>query len=285
MDYGVRVLRFADYAVTPWRNGGGVTREVAASAVPLASTQPDPGGHLPVAPVPTPAWRISMATIDAEAPFSSFPGMRRMLGVVDGDGLELTVAGRMSRLRRGETFGPFAGEASASARPLGAPPLGHSSLDHWPLDRSSLDDSPLDDSRPASAALDVGLIFDPARTRAELIAIDAGERDIVGLIWFVVSLVDGLKVSLNGSLAATLAHGDTAALDLRTGPIARLSLSVRAPHEPLPPSDAAHADPRDSLDAAATVPRPLSPSPTPGARALASSAASAPVAYLISIAP
>ncbi|WP_349898843.1 HutD/Ves family protein [Parafrigoribacterium soli] len=206
MDYGVRVLRFADYPVVPWRNGGGVTREVAASAVAMASANRDPGGDLPPVPAPTPAWRISMATVDSEVPFSDFGGRTRLLGVVEGDGLELTVDGRMSRLRPGEKFGLFAGGAPASARPLGG------------------------------ASLDLGLIFDPARARAELLPIGAGERDIVGLIWFVVSLVDGLELALNGSPAATLGHRDTAALDLRTAPIARLSLAVPTAAAPVAPA-------------------------------------------------
>jgi environmental stress-induced protein Ves len=222
MDYGVRVLRFADYPIVPWRNGRGITREIAASAVPMASTNRDPdGAALPDLPPPTPAWRLSMATVDDEVPFSSFPGLRRMLGIVDGEGIELTVDGRMSSLRLGETFGPFAGEAPAAARSLG------------------------------SETLDLGLIFDPARTRADMKAVGAGEHDLVGLIWFVVSLVDGLELSLNGTPGATLAHRDTAALDLRTAPIARLSLSA---------PDVAHSPP-------VAVP------------------ASAPLAYLVSIAP
>jgi environmental stress-induced protein Ves len=230
MDYGVRVLRFAEYPVAPWRNGRGITREIAASAVPMASTNRDPAGEdLPPLPAPTPAWRLSMATVDGEVPFSSFPGLRRMLGVVDGEGIELTVGGRMRSLRRGETFGPFAGEAPASARPLDGP------------------------------TLDLGLIFDPARVRADMKTVSAGEHDLVGLIWFVVSLVDGLDLALNGTPAATLARRDTAALDLRTAPIARLSLSMAA--------GAAHPGP----DAA-----PSSPGAVP---------ASAPLAYLVSIAP
>lgn len=227
MDYGVRVLRFADYPVVPWRNGGGVTREVAASAVPLASTNRDPAGdELPPLPAPTPAWRISMATVDAEVSFSNFTGLTRWLGVVDGAGIELTVDGQMSSLRPGETFGPFAGGAPASARPLGG------------------------------VALDLGLIFDRARTRGELSAVGVGGRDIVGLIWFVVSLVDGLEVSLNGTPVATLARRDTAALDLRTGPIAHLSLAAPAAASDVTPAPFASAH-----------------------------VASAPVAYLVSIAP
>jgi environmental stress-induced protein Ves len=197
MDYGVRVLRFAEYPVVPWRNGRGVTREIAAATVSMGSTNRDPDGEsVPDLPAPAPTWRVSMATVDDEVPFSSFPGLRRMLGVVDGEGIELTVGGRMRSLRRGEMFGPFAGEASASARPLDGP------------------------------TLDLGLMIDPGRVRGDMRAVGAGEHDLVGLIWFVVSLVDGLELGLNGTPAATLARRDTAALDLRTGPIARLSLAV-----------------------------------------------------------
>jgi len=193
MDYGVRVLRFADYPVAPWRNGRGITREIAVSAVAVARADAD--AALPSA---SPSWRISMATVDDEVPFSSFPGLRRMLGIVDGEGIELTVDGRMRALHRGEAFGPFAGEAPASARPLDGP------------------------------SLDLGLMIDPGKVRGDMRAVGAGEHDLVGLIWFVVSLVDGLELGLNGTPAATLARRDTAALDLRTGPIARLSLSVAA---------------------------------------------------------
>lgn len=225
MDYGVRVLRFADYPVVPWRNGKGVTREIAAATVPLASTNRDPGGaDLPPFPPLAPAWRLTMATVESDVPFSDYPGLVRVLGVVDGDGIELTVGGRMSRLRPGETYGPFAGGAPASARPLDG------------------------------VALDLGLTFDPARTRGELSAVGTGGRDIVGLIWFVLSLVDGLEVSLNGTPVATLARCDTAALDLRTGPIANLALAAPAPD---------------------VTPAPLA----------SASVASGPVAYLVSIVP
>ena len=245
MDYGVRVLRFADYPVVPWRNGRGVTREVAASAVPMASTNRDPGGDdLPPTPAPTPAWRISMATVDSEVPFSDFAGRTRVLGVVDGAGIELTVDGRMSSLRPGETYGPFSGGAPASARALDG------------------------------EALDLGLLFDPARTRGELGAVGAGERDIVGLIWFVVALVDGLEVSLNGTPAATLERRDTAALDLRTAPIARLSLVVPATAAS---AQAGASGASASGPAATPVGAPVSGPPV-------GAAASAPVAYLISIA-
>lgn len=185
MDYGVRVLRFAEYPVVPWRNGRGVTREIAASVV-TAGTQE------------VPAWRISMATVDEPAPFSRFPGLVRTLGIVDGDGIELTVGGRMQSLGLGDVFGPFTGEAPASARPIGGP------------------------------ALDLGLMLDPTRVQGGMSAIGAGEHDLVGLTWFVVSLVDGLTFALNHGDPIALPRRDTAALDLRAGPIARLTLTAAA---------------------------------------------------------
>ncbi|MEY9948084.1 HutD family protein [Kitasatospora sp. GAS1066B] len=97
----VHHLPAAARTVTPWRNGGGRTREVAA----------DPGG----------AWRVSLAEVAADGPFSVFPGLARILTVVDGPGLELTVGDHapvtVPPLR------PFAfpGDLPTSARLLGGP--------------------------------------------------------------------------------------------------------------------------------------------------------------------
>ncbi|MCE8508118.1 HutD family protein [Ruegeria pomeroyi] len=60
----------------PWKNGGGVTREIAGEP-----------GH----------WRLSLAEVSAEGPFSLFPGQMRILTVVDGSGMELHTDGRVLR--------------------------------------------------------------------------------------------------------------------------------------------------------------------------------------------
>ncbi|MEO8526020.1 MAG: HutD family protein [Caldimonas sp.] len=54
------VARFADTAAQPWRNGGGVTRELLA--------WPGVGD-----------WcvRVSIADIEADGPFSTFSGVQR----------------------------------------------------------------------------------------------------------------------------------------------------------------------------------------------------------------
>jgi hypothetical protein len=62
---------------TPWRNGGGVTRELLA----WPSAQD---------------WRvrISVADIARDGPFSAFPGVERWFAVIEGTGVELRMAGQ-----------------------------------------------------------------------------------------------------------------------------------------------------------------------------------------------
>ncbi|MEW1611864.1 MULTISPECIES: HutD family protein [unclassified Streptomyces] len=72
----VRLLRAADRAPVPWKNGGGLTREIAAG----------PGGDAF-------DWRVSLADVTADGPFSLFPGVDRTLTVVEGAGMDLVVGG------------------------------------------------------------------------------------------------------------------------------------------------------------------------------------------------
>ena len=75
----MQILRAADRGAVPWKNGGGVTRDVAASP--------------PGATLDTFDWRISIAEIAASGPFSRFPGIDRRLAVLDGK-VALIVEGR-----------------------------------------------------------------------------------------------------------------------------------------------------------------------------------------------
>ena len=74
----LELLRAADRAAVPWKNGGGVTREVAIWP--------------PGAGFDDFAWRVSMAEVRADGPFSHFPGVDRILTVLEGS-LSLTVHG------------------------------------------------------------------------------------------------------------------------------------------------------------------------------------------------
>jgi hypothetical protein len=74
-----RVLRAVDRIATPWKNGLGVTREIAA--------------HPPGAALDDFDWRVSMASVGAGGPFSNFPGIDRQLSVLEGR-LSLSVDGQ-----------------------------------------------------------------------------------------------------------------------------------------------------------------------------------------------
>ncbi|CTQ34680.1 HutD/Ves family protein [Jannaschia rubra] len=70
----IRMIRYGDLVETPWKNGGGLTREIAR------------GG--PGEPAP---WRLSRASILRDGPFSRFDGMIRILTIVEGRALTLRV--------------------------------------------------------------------------------------------------------------------------------------------------------------------------------------------------
>lgn len=69
----------ADLPSTPWKNGGGSTREVVC--------QP-PGAGMDAFD-----WRVSIATIAQAGPFSVFPGIDRSIMLLGGDGVHLTAPG------------------------------------------------------------------------------------------------------------------------------------------------------------------------------------------------
>ncbi|MBS0420645.1 MAG: HutD family protein [Proteobacteria bacterium] len=72
----MNILRESNYTSVPWKNGGGVTREILRS--------PADGAEFD--------WRLSLATIAAPGPFSTFAGYHRTLVLVGGAGVELNFA-------------------------------------------------------------------------------------------------------------------------------------------------------------------------------------------------
>lgn len=103
----VRILRAADRTAVPWKNGGGVTREIAAA--PEGSGTEDFG------------WRVSLAEVAADGPFSEFPGVDRTLTLAEGAGMDLTVSGVPRRVD--ERYAPcdFPGDEPTGCRLLGGP--------------------------------------------------------------------------------------------------------------------------------------------------------------------
>ena len=102
----MRLVQLADLPEVPWRNGGGITREVAAWR--------DPEVH------PDFRWRVSMATVNAAGPFSRFEDIDRSIAVLDGDGLVLRVGEAEHVLTPSTEPFAFPGEAAVTADGLGA---------------------------------------------------------------------------------------------------------------------------------------------------------------------
>lgn len=101
---GPLLLRHDDLAVAPWRNGGGLTREVASGRF-------DGGRDGTVEDSAPFDWRISIADVSAAGPFSAFPGVDRVITLVEGQLMVLVVDGREERLQLHEPFA-FVGEAA-----------------------------------------------------------------------------------------------------------------------------------------------------------------------------
>ena len=102
-----RLIRSADLVRVLWKNGGGTTAEVAV--------------HPPGAGFDDFDWRISMADVAVDGPFSRFPGVARTRGLAEGRDLVLDVEGDMRVLVRPGESRSFAGEAETVARLRGGP--------------------------------------------------------------------------------------------------------------------------------------------------------------------
>ena len=66
----LRIIRSADYPTRPWKNGGGTTRDIAVSP---------PGASLDDF-----VWRLSLAQVDRDGPFSRFDNVDRTLVLLSG---------------------------------------------------------------------------------------------------------------------------------------------------------------------------------------------------------
>ena len=89
----------------PWKNGGGVTRELLRLEHPT-----DPARFLA---------RLSIATVAESGPFSVFPGVDRTIMLLEGTGMALSVNGEPEVVlaERWQPF-PFPGEAQTQCRLL-----------------------------------------------------------------------------------------------------------------------------------------------------------------------
>ncbi len=104
----MQVVRWSSLIPLPWKNGGGITHEAWR----------DPAAGAPYRA------RASIARIDSSGAFSAFTGYRRILVLLEGDGIALEFGGGERReLRRVGEMTSFDGGAPVIGRLLGGPTM------------------------------------------------------------------------------------------------------------------------------------------------------------------
>ncbi len=96
------LIPFAGLAPVSWKNGGGSTTSIAVFPPDAGFEDFD--------------WRVSLATIAADGPFSTFPGVERTLALVDGPGMTLDIDGDPAMVSETDPVIAFDGESHVSAR-------------------------------------------------------------------------------------------------------------------------------------------------------------------------
>lgn len=164
------ILRAATRRALPWKNGGGITREVAAFP---------PGSGLADFD-----WRISIAEVRAAGPFSRFPGVDRQMAVLEGR-LALSLGAQPARSLASDTpplF--FSGEVPAFGEPLDGPVLDLNVMTRRGRFESVVTRHSLSDTlelEPARGTLLVvalsDLVLQGAGVEAHLVRLDAASLD------------------------------------------------------------------------------------------------------------
>lgn len=102
----MRFLPAAQHKQMPWKNGKGITTEIAVHPAGASVADFD--------------WRISAASVAEDGPFSLFENIDRTLSVLSGEGMDLAVgAARPVRLRKDSLPFRFAADQATTATLLG----------------------------------------------------------------------------------------------------------------------------------------------------------------------
>lgn len=104
----IQLLPATDRIARPWKNGGGVTFDVLS--FPEGST------------LENFAWRISIAEVASDGPFSRFEGIDRSTAILRGEGFRLAFAdGRVEDLRLDAPALAYPGDIATDCTLLGGP--------------------------------------------------------------------------------------------------------------------------------------------------------------------
>lgn len=115
----LRIVRYAEVPSMPWRNGRGLTRQLAI--------------HPPHASIQQFEWRISIAQLEQTAEFSVYPGIERCLAVLEGE-LRLVHGAATSTLRPESAPVCFSGDEASIGEVVGPPVLDLNVMyhpEHW----------------------------------------------------------------------------------------------------------------------------------------------------------
>lgn len=191
----VTALDPAGYRRVPWKNGGGVTVDVAGAVRPGA----EPGDWSAM------IWRFGSTRIERSGPFSDLTGFDRLLAVVEGRGLVLHPRDR----------GPI--DAREPFRPVRFP-------GEWPIE-SALEAGPVgvinlmaDRTR---AAIDLRLVVGAGSVRAEpgivVLYAASGPAEIT---------VDGRAIPLASTAAVQVETDAPLDVPIRSGVVAVASIRL-----------------------------------------------------------
>jgi environmental stress-induced protein Ves len=166
------LLHANGYKRVRWKNDGGWTTEIARE---------------PADPADDFVWRISIADIESDGPFSSFPGVARELMLLAGNGIELDIDDA-APLRLTERFQRvrFEGESRVECRLLAGPTRDFNVMTQRDAARAEVMGRPLVGSM---------VLFPEA-----------------GVVW-LAHLVSGAAKARSGSDVAEIAIGDTLRID------------------------------------------------------------------------
>ena len=160
----MRIIRFSELHQMPWKSGGGITREIAVARAGEALI-----------------WRLSIADVGVDGPFSKFEGLQRILTVIEGRGVEL--------IAQHETL---QADYAVPVRFDGG----------WDV-QSKLKDGPL---------RDLNLIYNPTLCTGDVVVLGGGTR-ILHATPRQIYAIHCLKGTINLSKTEQFKIGDTALLE------------------------------------------------------------------------
>jgi environmental stress-induced protein Ves len=176
------VFRLAERVFRPWKNGGGETAEIAVSPAGAGFENFD--------------WRISTAIVAASGPFSVFAGVDRVLTVLEGGAMVLTVDGCEHRLDAASQPFAFPGDVPVSAHLEGGKLLDFNVMVRRPL-RADVTRGPLTPREPdAGQRARLALLLEDRAglSRLDLVDLEAAQHSLTAAL----TNAQALEVRISG---------------------------------------------------------------------------------------